>query len=65
MKVGKVKGPIKEPLTLSQMRQLEEFAGRSACDFRVNFDTGLWQVYGGGGVWMDTDIPVPQENCRE
>ncbi len=58
-------GDPNPPLTFDEVRKLEEFVGRSVCDFRVNYDTGRWQVYGGGGVWMDTDIPVPQENCRE
>ena len=49
------------PLTFDGVRKLEEFAGRSACDFRVNYDTGRWQVYGGGGVWIDTDIPAAEE----
>ena len=46
------------PLTFDEVRQLDEFAGRSACDFRVNYDNGTWHVYSGVGVWVDTDIPA-------
>jgi len=53
--------PADPPMTFDQVRQLDEFAGRSACDFRVNYDTERWQVYGWGGVWMDTDIPAATE----
>ncbi len=45
-------------LTLDEVRKLEEFVRRPACDFRVDPDTGRWQVYGAFGRWMDTDIPA-------
>ena len=48
-------------MTLIELMRLPEYAGRSACDFRVaNVDDPgtRWQVYGAGGVWLTTEHRV-------
>jgi len=45
-------------VTIDEM--LAKYPGRVVCDFRAHQATGNWEIYGGGGVWMDTDEPFEE-----
>ena len=45
-------------MTIDEM--LAKYPGRVVCDFRAHQATGNWEIYGGGGVWMDTDEPFEE-----
>lgn len=50
-------------MILLELMRLPEYTGRSACDFRVTSQEpdATWQVYGGGGVWLNTEHAVTRE----